>query len=48
MSALWAAERLGLSASLIEQLVIRYQESGAAGLMSRKRDHPRLADWMSN
>ncbi len=43
-----AAERLGLSASLVEQLVIRYPESGAAGLMSRKRGHPRIADWMSN
>ncbi|POR45063.1 transposase [Paraburkholderia eburnea] len=32
-----AAERLGLSVRQIERLVIRYRESGAAGLTSRKR-----------
>jgi transposase len=32
-----AAERLGLTVRQIERLVIRYQESGAAGLASRKR-----------
>ncbi|SEJ70940.1 Helix-turn-helix domain-containing protein [Paraburkholderia tropica] len=31
-----AAERLGLTVRLIERLVIRYRESGAAGLTSRK------------
>ena len=32
-----AAERLGLTVRQVERLVIRYQESGAAGLASRKR-----------
>ncbi len=32
-----AAERLGLTVRQIERLVIRYRESGAAGLTSRKR-----------
>ncbi|ADG20772.1 transposase [Paraburkholderia sp. JPY681] len=32
-----AAERLGLTVRRIERLAIRYQESGAAGLASRKR-----------
>jgi transposase len=32
-----AAERLGLSVRQVERLVIRYCESGAAGLVSRKR-----------
>jgi len=32
-----AAERLGLTVRQIERLVIRYRESGAAGLVSRKR-----------
>lgn len=47
-----AAERLGLTVRQIERLVIRYRESGAAGLASRKRGGPgnrRLdpgaADW---
>ncbi|WP_424781840.1 ISNCY family transposase [Paraburkholderia sp.] len=35
-----AAERLGLTVRQIERLVIRYRESGAAGLVSRKRDRP--------
>ncbi|CAB3744083.1 ISNCY family transposase ISBcen27 [Paraburkholderia sediminicola] len=35
-----AAERLGLSVRQIERLVIRYRESGAAGLVSRKRGRP--------
>ena len=35
-----AAERLGLSVRQIERLVIRYRESGAAGLTSRKRGRP--------
>jgi transposase len=42
-----AAERLGLSVRQIERLVIRYRESGAAGLVSRKRGRPgnrRLGD----
>jgi len=33
-----AAGRLGLTVRQIERLVIRYRESGAAGLTSRKRD----------
>ncbi|CAE6777449.1 ISNCY family transposase ISBcen27 [Paraburkholderia aspalathi] len=32
-----AAERLGLTVRQVERLVIRYQESGAAGLASRRR-----------
>ncbi|MFM0047911.1 helix-turn-helix domain-containing protein, partial [Paraburkholderia sediminicola] len=32
-----AAERLGLTVRQVERLVIRYQESGAAGLASHKR-----------
>ncbi|SAL46326.1 integrase catalytic subunit [Caballeronia cordobensis] len=35
-----AAERLGLTVRQIERLVIRYRESGAAGLISRKRGGP--------
>ncbi len=35
-----AAERLGLTVRQIERLVIRYRESGAAGLTSRKRGRP--------
>ncbi|KUY79642.1 ISNCY family transposase [Burkholderia cepacia] len=35
-----AAERLGLTVRQIERLVIRYRESGAAGLASRKRGGP--------
>ncbi|KVE70761.1 hypothetical protein WI97_00005 [Burkholderia vietnamiensis] len=35
-----AAERLGLTVRQIERLVIRYRESGAAGLTSRKRGGP--------
>jgi transposase len=35
-----AAERLGLTVWQIERLVIRYRESGAAGLTSRKRGGP--------
>ena len=35
-----AAERLGLTVRQIERLVIRYRESGAAGLVSRKRGRP--------
>lgn len=35
-----AAERLGLTVRQIERLVIRYHESGAAGLVSRKRGRP--------
>jgi transposase len=35
-----AAARLGLTVRQIERLVIRYRESGAAGLVSRKRDRP--------
>ncbi|MBB2979894.1 transposase [Paraburkholderia tropica] len=31
-----AAQRLGLTVRQIERLVIRYRESGAAGLTSRK------------
>lgn len=33
-----AAERLGLTVRQIERLVIRYQELGAAGRASRKRE----------
>ncbi|MGF6997081.1 helix-turn-helix domain-containing protein [Paraburkholderia sp. GAS32] len=32
-----SAERLGLTVRQVERLVIRYQESGAVGLSSRKR-----------
>ncbi|WP_321907002.1 ISNCY family transposase [Burkholderia cenocepacia] len=35
-----AAERLGLTVRQIERLVIRYRESGAVGLTSRKRGGP--------
>ncbi|WP_186149130.1 helix-turn-helix domain-containing protein, partial [Burkholderia gladioli] len=35
-----AAERLGLTVRQVERLVIRYRESGAAGLTSRKRGRP--------
>src|SRR5690349_5715716 len=35
-----AAERLGLTVRQVERLVARYRESGAAGLVSRKRDTP--------
>ncbi|MGN8139261.1 helix-turn-helix domain-containing protein, partial [Paraburkholderia sp. 22099] len=35
-----AADRLGLTVRQIERLVIRYRESGAAGLVSRKRSRP--------
>ncbi|MGF6605079.1 transposase [Paraburkholderia sp. GAS448] len=35
-----AAVRLGLTVRQIERLVLRYRESGAAGLASRKRDRP--------
>ncbi len=35
-----AAERLGLTVRQIERLVIRYRESGAVGLTSRKRGRP--------
>jgi transposase len=35
-----AAERLGLTVRQIERLVTRYRESGAAGLVSRKRGRP--------
>ncbi|AOJ79235.1 integrase (plasmid) [Burkholderia savannae] len=35
-----AAERLGLTVRQIERLVIRYRESGAVGLASRKRGGP--------
>jgi transposase len=35
-----AGERLGLSVRQIERLVIRYRESGAAGLTSRQRGRP--------
>ncbi|CAG9191766.1 hypothetical protein BVI1335_110053 [Burkholderia vietnamiensis] len=35
-----AAERRGLTVRQIERLVIRYRESGAAGLTSRKRGGP--------
>lgn len=35
-----AAERLGLSVRQVERLVLRYRESGAAGLASRKRGFP--------
>ncbi|CAB3747537.1 hypothetical protein LMG29660_00645 [Burkholderia puraquae] len=35
-----AAERLGLTVRQIERLVIRYRESGAGGLASRKRGGP--------
>ncbi|BAX57673.1 transposase [Burkholderia stabilis] len=35
-----AAERLGLTIRQIERLVLRHQESGAAGLASRKRGFP--------
>lgn len=35
-----AAERLGLTVRQIERLVIRYRESGAGGLVSRKRGRP--------
>jgi transposase len=34
------AERLGLTVRQVERLVIRYRESGAAGLASRKRGRP--------
>ncbi|WP_425127394.1 helix-turn-helix domain-containing protein, partial [Burkholderia gladioli] len=32
--------RLGLTVRQVERLVIRYRESGAAGLTSRKRGRP--------
>ncbi len=35
-----AAERLGLTVRRVQRLVMRYRESGAAGLASRKRDGP--------
>ncbi|GJG99985.1 hypothetical protein CBA19C8_05535 [Paraburkholderia terrae] len=35
-----AAERLGLTVRQVQRLVMRYRESGAAGLASRKRDGP--------
>jgi transposase len=35
-----AAERLGLTVRQVERLVTRYQESGATGLVSRKRGRP--------
>ncbi len=35
-----AAERLGLTVRQIERLVIRYRESGVAGLVSRQRGRP--------
>ncbi|MGF7001628.1 transposase [Paraburkholderia sp. GAS32] len=35
-----AAERLGLTVRQIERLVIRYHESGAAGLVLRERGRP--------
>jgi transposase len=35
-----AAERLGLTVRQVERLVTRYQESGATGLVSRKRGLP--------
>src|SRR6202171_5372719 len=35
-----AAERLGLSVRQVERLVMRYRESGAAGLVSHKRGNP--------
>ncbi|CAG9238322.1 hypothetical protein BGLA2_830031 [Burkholderia gladioli] len=35
-----AAERLGVTVRQVQRLVERYRESGAAGLVSRKRDRP--------